>query len=67
MAFAKRQSRILSAAEAVQASKLHRAFLPEQQAILLSAFGPGTGTTWTAMHKSLTELPQNAQWRMATG
>ena len=37
MAFAKLQSRILSAAEAVQAAKLHSEMLPEQHAILLSA------------------------------
>ena len=66
MAFAKLQSSILSAAEAVQAAKLHSETLPEQQAIMLSAGGPGTGTCWTAMHKSPTELPENAQWRMAT-
>ena len=47
MAFAKLQSRILSAAEAVQAAKLHSEMLPEQQAIVLSAGGPGTGTCWT--------------------
>ena len=64
MAFAKLQSRILSAAEAVQAAKLHGDMPPEQQAIMLSAGGPGTGTgtRWTAMHKSA----QAAQWRMAT-
>ena len=62
MAFAELQSRILSAAEAVQA-KLHSEMLPEQRAI--SAGGPGTGTCWTAMHNLPTELPQNAQWRMA--
>ena len=28
--------------------------------------GRGTGTCWTAMHKSPTELAQNAKWRMAT-
>ena len=44
MAFAKLQSRILSAAEAVQAAKLHSEMLPEQQAIMLSAGRPGTGT-----------------------
>ena len=66
MAFAKLQSRILSAAEAVQAAKLHAELSPEQQAIMLSAGGPGTGTSWTAMHKSPIELAQNAQWRMAT-
>ena len=38
MAFAKLQSRILSAAEAVQAAKLHADVLPEQQAIMLSAW-----------------------------
>ena len=65
MAFSKLQSWIL-AAEAVQAAKLHSEMLPEEQAIMLSAGGPGTGTCWTAMHKSPTELPQNAQWRMAT-
>ena len=37
MAFAKLQSRILSAAEAVQAVKLHNEILPQQQAIMLSA------------------------------
>ena len=64
MAFAKLQSRILAAAEAVQqAAKLHSDMPPKQQAILLSAGGLGTGTCWTAMHKSPTEL---AQWRMAT-
>ena len=57
IAFAKLQSRILSAAGDM---------LPEQQAIVLSAGGPGTGTCWTAMHKSPTEPAQNAQWRMAT-
>ena len=46
MAIAKLQSRILAAAEAVQAAKLHGDMLPEQQAILLSAGGPGTGTCW---------------------
>ena len=66
MAFAKLQSRILSAAEAVKASKLHSDMPPEQPAIMLSAGGPGTGTCWTAMHKSPTDLAQNAQWRMAT-
>ena len=66
MAFAKLQSRILSAAEAVQAVKLHTELSPEQQAIMLSAGGDGTGTSWTATHKSPTELAQNAQWRMAT-
>ena len=67
VAFAdKLQSRILSAAEAVQAAKLHSEMLPEQQAIILSGGGPGAGTCWTATHKSPTELPQNAQWRMAT-
>ena len=66
IAFAKLQSRFLSAAVAVQAAKLHAELPPEQQAIMLSAGGPGTGTSWTAMHKSPTELAQNAQWRMAT-
>ena len=33
---------------------------------MLSAGRPGTGTSWTAMHKSPTEMPQNAHWRMAT-
>ena len=66
MAFAKLQSRIHSAVEAVQAAKLHSEMLPEQQATMLSAGGPGTGTSWTAMHTSPTELPQNAQWRMVT-
>ena len=62
---AKLQSRILSAAEAEQAAKLHGDMPLEQQAIMLSAGGPGTGSCWTAMHKSPTELAQNAQWRMA--
>ena len=44
VAFAKLQSRILSSAEAVQAAKLHGDILPEHQAIMLSAGGPGTGT-----------------------
>ena len=66
MAFAKLRSRILSAAEAVQAAKLHSEMPPERQAILLSVGGPATGTCWTAMHKSPTGLAQNAQWRMAT-
>ena len=65
-AFAKLQSSILSAAEAVQAAKLHSEMLPELVAIMLSAGGPGAGTCWTAMHKSPTDLAQNAQWRMAT-
>ena len=39
MAFAKLQSRILSAAEAVQAVKVHCEMLPEQQATPLSAGG----------------------------
>ena len=64
MAFAKLQSGILSAAEAVQAAKLHSE-MQEQQAIVLSAGGPGTGTCWTAMHKLPRELAQTAQWRMA--
>ena len=41
MEFAKLQLRILSAAEAVQAPKLHSDMPPEQQAIMLSAGGPG--------------------------
>ena len=41
MAFAKLQSRILSASEAVQSAKVHSEMLPEQQAIVLSA-----GRTW---------------------
>ena len=65
MAFAELQSRILSAAEAVQAAKLHGDMSPEQQAVMLSAGGPGTGTCWTAMHKSPTELAQHAPWRVA--
>ena len=56
VAFAKLQSRILAAVEAVQAAKLHSDMPPEQQAIMLSAGGPGT--CWTAMHKSPTELAQ---------
>ena len=64
VAFAKLQSRILAAVEAVQAAKLHSDMPPDQQAIMLSAGGPGT--CWTAMHKSPTELAQNARWRKAT-
>ena len=45
MAFAKLRSRLLSGAEAVQAAKLHAEQSPEQQAIMLSAGGPGTGTS----------------------
>ena len=63
---AKLQSRILSAVEVVQAAKLHQEMPPEQQAIMLRAGEQGTGTTWTAMHKSPTDLTANAQWRMAT-
>ena len=33
---------------------------------MLSAGGSGTITTWTAMHKSHTDILQNAQWRAAT-
>ena len=55
MAFAKLQLRILSGAEAVQAAKLHSKMLPEQQAIMLSAGGPRTGTCWTAMRKCAME------------
>ena len=33
---------------------------------MLSAGGPGTGTCWTAVHKSPTVLAQHTQWRMAT-
>ena len=39
----------LSAAEAVQAAKLHSEMLPEQQAIMLGAGGPGTGTSWDGL------------------
>ena len=66
MPHAKLQPRILYVAEAVQAAKLHQEMPLEQQAIMLSAGEQGTGTTWMAMHKSLTELAQSAQWRMAT-
>ena len=45
----------------LQAAKLHSDTLPEQQATMLSAGGPGTGTCWTAMHKSPMELAQNVQ------
>ena len=61
------QSLILVFAEAVQAAKLHHKMSTGQQAILLSAGDPGTGSTCTAMVKSPTELMQNAQWRVATG
>ena len=55
---------MLSAAEAVQAAKLHSEMPPEQQAIMLSVGGPGTATCWTAMHKSPTELHRmrNGGW-----
>ena len=33
---------------------------------MLSAGRSGTGTCWTAMHKSTTEQAQNAHWRTAT-
>ena len=33
---------------------------------MLSAGGPGTGTLWTAMHRSPTDTLRNAQWRTAT-
>ena len=49
----------------MQAAKLHIETPSEQQAITLGAGGPGTGTCWTAMHKSPTERAQNT-WRMAT-
>ena len=64
MAFAMLQSRILPAAEAVQAAKPHHEMPPEHQAIMLGAGGPGTGTGWTAMHKSAAELAQmrNGGW-----
>ena len=64
MAYAKLSSRILSAAEAVQSVRLTA--VPELQAIMLSAGGQGTGTTWTAMHNSPTEVLSNAQWMMTT-
>ena len=66
MAYAKLLSRILSAAKAVQAARLHQELPPEQQAIMLSAGGPGTGTMWTAMHESPTEVLSKAQWRTTT-
>ena len=56
MAF-KLQSRILSAAEAAQAAKLHSEMLPEQQAIMLSAGGPGTGTSGPHSQKMKNQLP----------
>ena len=52
---AKLRSSILSAAEALEAAKLHSEMGPEHQAIMLSAGGPGIGTCWLAMHKSPTE------------
>ena len=66
MAYAKLQLRILSAAEAVQAAQLHQEMPPEQQAVVLSAGGQSTGTTWTNMHKSPTEILQNAPRRKTT-
>ena len=61
-AYAKLLSRILSAAEAMQAAKLHQELSLEQQ---LSAGGPDTGTSWTAMHKFPRDILGNAQWRTA--
>ena len=66
MAFSKLKSRVLAVAEAVQAAKLHHEMTPEQQAIMPSAGGPGTDSTWTAMNKSSTGLMQTARWRVAT-
>ena len=66
MTFAKLHSRILSV-EAVQAAKTTWRHAPEQHATMLSAGGLGTGSCWTAMHKSQTELAQNFEWRMANG
>ena len=66
MAYAKLLSRILSAAEAVQAARLDHGLPFEQQAIMLSAGGPGTGTMCTAMHKSPTGARSTAQWRVTT-
>ena len=57
MAFAKLQSRILSAAEAVQAAKLHSERLPEQQAIMLSA-----GDLALARHRQNCHRMRNGGW-----
>ena len=63
MAFAKLQPRILLAAEAVQAAKLHGEMLPEQQAIMLSARRPGTGTCWTCTsHRQNCHRMRNGGW-----
>ena len=61
MAFAKLQSRILPAADAVQAAKLHSEMLPEQQAIMLGAGRPGSGTCWTS-HRQNCHRMRNGGW-----
>ena len=61
MAFAKLQSRI-----PVLLRRRCRRRSCAAMSHQISAGEPGTGTCWTAMHKSPTELAQNAQWRMAT-
>ena len=48
-------SRVLSTAEAAQVARLHQELSPEQQTTMPSAGGPGTGTSWTAMHQSPTD------------
>ena len=63
--YAKLQSRIPAVAGAVQSARLHHEMILEQQAIMLSAGGRGTETTWTAMHKSPTDL-RILNWRTAT-
>ena len=55
----------MCAAEVVQAVRLDQDPLTEQQAVTLSAGGQGTGTTRTALHRSKTDILQNAQWKMA--
>ena len=48
--------RFLSVDEAVQAARLYRELDPEQQTLMLSVGGLGTGTSWTAMHRSSTDI-----------
>ena len=65
-AYAKLLSQILSAAEATQAARLHQELSPEQQPIMLSAGGLGTGASWTATQSTpkrlFTKMPNKAVW-----
>ena len=63
MAYAKLLSRILSVVVTGAGSKAAPRVATREQAIALSAGGHGTGTMWTAMRKSSTEVLSNAQWR----